>query len=218
MEDMETRMNTKMTPFQELVRNRRSVRRYLDKPVERDKVLACLEAARLAPSAENVQPWRFLVIDDPDIKQRYAAAAFSGIYGFSRFAAKAPVVIVMLARPDVLANRIGKHIQGVAFYLIDIGISGEHLALQAEELGLGTCWVGWFNARETRKFFHIPRQYKIICLMALGYPEAKPGSEKRRKKLDEIASFNRLGGPPANQMPGAALQGRHVSSGRDIPG
>lgn len=185
-------MNIKLTPFQELVRNRRSVRRYLDKPVEREKILACLEAARLAPSAENVQPWRFLVIDDPDIKQRYAATAFSGIYAFSRFAAKAPVLILIMARPDLMANRIGKRIQGVAFYLIDIGISGEHFALQAEELGLGTCWVGWFSSRATRKFFRIPRQYKIVCIMALGYPEPRPPREPKRKNLAEIAFFNRL--------------------------
>lgn len=185
-------MNIELTPFQELVRNRRSVRRYLDRPVERDKVLTCLEAARLAPSAENVQPWRFLVIDEPEIKHRYAAKAFSGIYSFSKFAVKAPVLIVILARPDLLANRIGKQIQGVSFYLIDVGISGEHLALQAQELGLGTCWVGWFNSRATRKFFHIPRQYKIVCIMTLGYPEAKAPREKMRKNLAEIAFFNRL--------------------------
>jgi len=185
-------MDIRPTPLQELIRNRRSVRRYLDKPVEREKVLACLEAARLAPSAENVQPWRFLVVDDPEVKQRFAAAAFSGIYSFSRFAAKAPVLIVILARPDLLANHIGKHIQDISFYLIDVGIAGEHLALQAEELGLGTCWIGWFNTRRTRKFFHIPRPFKIVSMMALGYHEARPTSEKKRKTLAEIAWFNRL--------------------------
>jgi nitroreductase len=193
MKDLEQMMNSQPTPFQELVRSRRSVRRYLDRPVEREKVLACLEAARLAPSAENVQPWRFLVIDDPEVKRQYAAAAFSGIYSFSRFAAKAPVLIVILARPDLLANRIGKRVQGVSFYLIDIGISGEHLALQAEELGLGTCWIGWFNSRRTRKFFRIPRQYKVVCIIALGYPEPRTPREKKRKDLTEIAFFNRLG-------------------------
>lgn len=186
-------MNTSSTPFLELVRSRRSVRRYLDRPVEREKILACLEAARLAPSAENVQPWRFVVIDDPAVKERFTAAAFSGIYSFSRFAAKAPVLVLVLARPDVLANRLGRQIQGVAFYLIDIGIAGEHLALQAEELGLGTCWVGWFNIRAVRRFFRMPHQYKPVCLMALGYPEARPLREKNRKSLNEIAWFNGLG-------------------------
>jgi nitroreductase len=181
------------TPFHELVRNRRSVRRYLEKPVRREDILACLEAARLAPSAENVQPWRFLVIDDPEIKSRFAAEAFSGIYSYTRFAGGAPVVIVILARPDIIANRIGKQIQNVSFYLIDIGIAGEHLALQAEELGLGTCWIGWFSARKARKFLRIPRKYKIVCLMTLGYYEKNPPREKKRKPLDEIVWFNRVG-------------------------
>ena len=187
-------MTIRHTPFQELVRSRRSVRRYLDRPVEREKILACLEAARLAPSAENVQPWRFLVIDDPDVKRRFAATVFSGIYSFSRFAANAPVLIVILARPDLLANRLGKQIQDVSFYLIDVGIAGEHLVLQAEELGLGTCWIGWFNSRRTRKFFRIPRQFKVVSLMALGYHEGRPAREKSRKTLAEIAWFNRLDG------------------------
>ncbi len=185
-------MNLERTPFQRLVSGRRSVRRYLDSPVEREKVLACLEAARLAPSAENVQPWRFLVIDDPDIRDRFAAAAFSGIYKFSRFAAKAPVLVLILARPDLLSNRIGMYIRKVPFYLIDIGIAGGQLSLQAEELGLGTCWIGWFNGRKTRKFFRIPRRYKIVCLMTLGHYEKKP-REKPRKNLEEIIWFNRLG-------------------------
>lgn len=180
------------TPFQELVRNRRSVRRYLDKPVEREKILACIEAARLAPSAQNVQPWRFLIIDDPEIKTKVAAEAFSGIYSFSRFAAKAPVLIAILARLDIIANRLGRKIQDVSFYLIDIGIAGGHISLQAEELGLGTCWIGWFNAGKTRKLLKIPQKYKVVCLMALGYREKRPWREKKRKSLEEIAWFNRV--------------------------
>jgi nitroreductase len=165
----------------------------LDKPVEREKILACIESARLAPSAENAQPWRFLIIDDPEVKAKFGAAAFSGIYSFSRFALKAPVLIIILARLDLVAHRLGKQIQDVSFYLIDIGIAGEHIVLQAEELGLGTCWIGWFNSRKTRKFFRIPRKYKVVCLMALGYFEKKPPQPKTRKPLDDIAWFNRVG-------------------------
>jgi len=182
-----------ISPFQQLVRSRRSIRRYLDKQVEREKVLTCIEAARLAPSADNVQPWRFLIIDDPELKTRFAEEVFSGIYFISRFAAQAPVLIMILARLDIIANRIGKQIQDVSFYLIDIGIAGEHIVLQAEELGLGTCWIGWFNARKARKFFKIPRKYKIVSLLAMGYFEKKPSKEKKRKRLEEIAWFNRIG-------------------------
>ncbi len=176
----------------ELIAQRRSIRRYLDKPVEREKILTCLEAARLAPSADNVQPWRFLVIDDLTLKDKLTKEIFSGIYSVSKFAAKAPVLIMILARLDILANRIGKQIQGVHFYLLDVGIAGEHIVLQAEELGLGTCWIGWFNSRKARKVLNIPRKYKIVSILSLGYYEQKPQKEKKRKSLEEIAWFNQI--------------------------
>ncbi|MFQ6083813.1 MAG: nitroreductase family protein [Candidatus Aminicenantia bacterium] len=181
-----------MTPLQELIRNRRSIRKYIDKPVEREKILTCLESARLAPSAENVQPWRFIVIDDPQVRENFAKEAFSGIYFPSRFVARAPVIVIILARLDIIANRIGKQIQGTSYYLIDIGIAGEHIVLQAEELGLGACWIGWFNAWKVRKFFKIPRKYKIVALITLGYYEHRPRTEKKRKKLEEIVWFNQF--------------------------
>jgi len=157
--------------FSELIQSRRSIRKYQDKPVEREKILQCIDAARLAPSAENVQPWRFIILDDPGIIKQFSTHAFSGIYSPSRFATKAPVIIVILAKLDILANRIAKQIQDIHFYFIDIGIAGEHLVLQAQELGLGTCWIGWFNPRKVRKFLKIPRTHKIISLISMGYPE-----------------------------------------------
>ena len=175
-----------------LIAQRRSIRRYLDKPIEREKILECLEAARLAPSADNIQPWRFLVIDSIDLKEKLGKKVFSGIYSVSKFAAKAPVLIVIMARLDIIANRIGKQIQGVNFYLIDVGIAGEHIVLQAEELGLGTCWVGWFNSRKVRKILDIPKKYKIVSLLSMGYYEKKPSREKKRKDLEEIAWFNKI--------------------------
>jgi len=182
------------TPFQQLVRARRSIRRYLPRPVEREKVLACLEAARLAPSASNAQVWRFLVIDDPHLKKEFAEKAFSGIYSQTKFAADAPVLILLLAKLDIITHRIGRQIQKVPFFLIDIGIAGEHLVLQAEELGLGTCWIGWFHTRKARAFFKIPRKYKIVSLLAMGYPEKKAVGEKKRKLLEDIAWFNSFKG------------------------
>jgi len=179
--------------FQQLVQNRRSIRKYLEKPVEREKVLTCLEAARMAPSADHVQPWRFLVIDEPELKRKFTDKIFSGIYSSTKFAAKAPVIIVMLAKLDVVANRIGKQIQGIHYYFIDMGIAGEHIVLQAEELGLGTCWIGWFSTRKTRKLLNIPRKYKIVSLLSIGYCESRPTKEKKRKSLSEIAWFNKIG-------------------------
>jgi len=182
------------SPLQRLIRDRRSIRRYQVKPVEREKIEICLEAARLAPSAENAQTWRFLVIDEPELKARFAKVAFSGIYANCRFAADAPVLILILAKIDFLTNRLGKQIQGIPFFLLDIGIAGEHFVLQAEELGLGSCWLGWFDVRKARRFFKIPRRYKVAALISLGYAERKPSREQVRKPLAQIAWYNRFEG------------------------
>jgi nitroreductase len=178
--------------FLELVKSRISIRRFSERPVTREDIEICLEAARVAPSAENAQPWRFVVIDDPAIKDPFARQVFSGIYGVSKFAARAPVLIIILAKLNVITHRIGRQIQNVSFHLIDIGIAGEHLILQAEELGLGTCWIGWFDVRKARKFFKVPKKYRIISLIALGHYDEKSTRERKRKPHNEIIFYNRM--------------------------
>jgi len=178
------------TPFQRILGGRRSIRRYLETPVEPEKLRACLEAARVAPSAHNVQPWRFIVVDEPGLKDRLAAAAFSGIYAGSKFAARAPVLLVLLAKPGGAAVRAGSKLLGVPFHFLDMGIAGEHIVLQAEELGLATCWMGWFDHRRVRKALAIPRGFKIVALMPLGYAEKRPVREPPRRTLEEIVTFN----------------------------
>ena len=183
-------MSTEATPLQKLIRQRRSIRRFLSTPVEKEKLQACLEAARIAPSAHNAQSWRFLIIDDPEVKTKFAETAFSGIYKMTQFAAQAPVLVLVLAELDLLANRIGRRVQGVSFYLLDLGIAGEHFVLQAEELGLSTCWIGWFNMRRARRFFKIPRKFKVVALFALGYAASRPPRDGVRKPIEEIVRFN----------------------------
>ncbi len=183
-----------MSSFLDLVKARRSVRRYLPQSVDREHIKTCLEAARLAPSAHNVQPWRFLVVDDPLLKGTLCAGAFSWPYSLSKFASKAPVIVVILARPDLLAGRLGSQIQGTRYYLIDVGIAGEHFVLAAEELGLGTCWIGWFHKRKVRKILGIPRNHEIVAMLSLGHIEKKPSRQRELKDLEDIAWFNRVGG------------------------
>jgi nitroreductase len=190
----ETNAAVEETALQKILRRRRSIRRYLETPVEPGKVRICLEAARIAPSSHNAQPWRFVVIDDPAIKQRLAAAAFSGIYAGSKFAAKAPVLVVLLAKRDLVAHHLGARFQRVPYFLIDMGIAGEHFVLQAEELGLATCWMGWINYRRIRKVLKVPRKFTIVAMMPLGYAEKRPQREPPRRTLDEIAFFNRVPG------------------------
>ncbi|MBN1351357.1 nitroreductase family protein [candidate division KSB1 bacterium] len=181
---------TDISAFQHLVQTRRSIRRYIDKPVEREKILACIDAARLAPSAENLQPWRFIVIDDPQVKADFCDAAFSGIYRMSRWACKAPIIVAMLVEMDVLVNRLGKQVQGTQYYLLDSGIAGEHFVLQAHELQLGTCWIGWFNAKKARKFFGLSKKYRAVALFSMGYYDSLPGRQRRLLDREAIVAFN----------------------------
>ncbi|HDQ45507.1 MAG TPA: hypothetical protein ENN17_08435 [bacterium] len=183
-----------MADIRHVIEARRSVRRFDPRPVERDKIRLCLEAARLAPSAENSQPWRFLVLDDPDRIRDFSSRVFSGLYAPTRWAAKAPVLIVILAELDFLANRAGKFITGVPYYLIDVGIAGEHLVLRAESLGLGTCWIGWMDMRKARRFFGLPRRIRVCGVIAMGYPDSSVRKKtKKRKALDEIVRWNGWG-------------------------
>jgi len=175
----------------DLIRHRKSVREFLSKPVEREKIMMCLEAARLAPSTSNSQPWRFIVVDDEPLKNKLCKAAFGGIYFINSFCKTAPVMVVIISEKSKFLTRIGAMFRGTKYYLIDIGIAGEHFVLEAEDLGLGTCWVGWFNERRVKSVLDIPRHKKIDILIALGYYDReKLGPEHGREPMEKMASFN----------------------------
>jgi len=175
----------------DLIKHRKSVRDFLDKPVEREKIIMCLEAARLAPSASNSQPWRFIVVDGKQLKDKLCDAAFSGIYWINSFCKTAPVMVVVISEKSKFLARIGGMFRGTKYYLIDIGIACEHFVLEAEDLGLGTCWIGWFNERAVKSILNIPENKKIDILIALGYYDReKLGPEHGREPINEIVSFN----------------------------
>jgi len=175
-----------------VILERHSVRRFDPRPVEREKILACVEAARLAPSAENAQPCRFIILDDPEIRKTFGEAAFSGLYRASRWALNAPVIVVIAVEKTLTAGRLGPWIQGTPYYYIDVGIAGEHFVLQAQALGLGTCWIGWFDSRKAGKNLRLPRSVMVAQLIAAGYPSAEGnGREKRRKPIGQIVVWNR---------------------------
>jgi len=176
--------------FIDVVKRRRSIRSFLNRPVERNKLDLCLEAARLAPSACNAQPWKFLVFDDPVKREAICRAACSGIYRTSGFVSGAPVVILALNTKGKLLPDLAGRFQGKHYPLIDLGIAGEHLVLQAVELGLGTCWVGWFNARAVSRLLGLPKKEKPVALIPLGYPAEEESTRTPRQSLEEISSFN----------------------------
>ena len=182
----------------DLIKHRRSVRNFLDKPVEREKIMTCLEAARLAPSACNAQPWKFIVVDDEEVRDKLCHAAFGGIYSTNSFCKKAPVIVVVISGRRRFLTAISRYVaaaggtlRGTKYYLVDMGIAGEHFVLQAEELGLGTCWIGWFNERAVKRVLSIPRYEKIDIVIALGYGNKKKSpSQHSRSPMNRIVSFN----------------------------
>jgi len=175
----------------DLLRHRVSVREFRDIPVKRDKIVVCLEAARLAPSACNSQPWKFIVVDDRDLKDKLCEDAFGGIYYMNAFCKTAPVIVAVVSEKSKFLARIGGMYRGTKYYLIDIGIAIEHFVLQAEDLGLGTCWIGWFNELAVKSILKVPKEKKIDILIALGYCDrAAVNQEHDREPIQNIFTFN----------------------------
>ncbi|HUW71640.1 MAG TPA: nitroreductase family protein [Candidatus Humimicrobiaceae bacterium] len=164
----------------EAIKNRYSCRSYKTEPVPEEKLKKILEAARLAPSAHNKQEWKFIVVRD--VKKRAEVAEAVG----QSFIAEAPIIIVAVATaPERLMS------SGNLAYAIDLAIAVEHIALQATEEGLGTCWIGAFSQEKVKKVLKIPEEYKVVVLMPLGY-SAEKGKIKSRKSLEEIISYDKF--------------------------
>lgn len=172
--------------FSELANKRQSDRQYQQKPVDRALLLQCLEAARVAPSACNSQPWKFVVVDEPSLVSEMASAA-AGM-GMNKFAFQAPVIVAVVLEKMNLTARIGSVIKDKEYSLLDVGIAVEHFCLQASELGLGTCILGWFDEKKVRKLLKIERR-RVPLLITVGYPDG-PVRKKVRKKLDEMSCWN----------------------------
>lgn len=175
--------------FIELVKSRKSVRGYLDRPVSRELIERCLEAARFAPSACNSQPWHFIVVESRKIKERLVNRAFSGVYSINSFVKDAAAFLVVVREPSLWMARLAGRFRGIQYSLIDIGIAVEHFVLEATELGLGTCWLGWFNEGEVKKVLRIPKERKVDIIVSIGYPKEQDKYPIHRKNIQDIAEF-----------------------------
>lgn len=166
--------------FLELVQTRRSLRAYLDKPVEQEKLEYVLECARLAPSWKNMQCWRFIAVDDA--AGRAALADSMGESNPGRKAlTSAPLVIVLCAVPKESEVWEGKD-----FMMLDAGLAMEHLILAATEQGLGTCWQGLFKEEKVKKSLNIPDDVRVVAMTPLGYA-AEERRPRPRKGTADIA-------------------------------
>ena len=164
--------------FLDVVRERRSIRKYRPDPIPQAKMDQVLEAARLAPSWANSQCWSFVVVTDPKAKRRLAEAG-------NEWIEHAPAIVAACA--DMKRSGMKKD---QAYYLVDVGIAMEHLVLAATDQGLGTCWIGWFDEDKAKKALGVPKDMRVVALTPLGYPDEKPEARPRRS-LGEIVYRDR---------------------------
>lgn len=175
--------------FIELVRKRKSTRKYSSKPIPDTILDKCMDTARLAPSACNSQPWKFIVVKAKPLKERIIRECFNGVYAINSFVKKAQVLVVVVRQKASYKSRLGGKFRNVDYSLIDIGIACDHLTLQAEELGVGSCWIGWFNEKALKNILNISEKDKIDVMLSLGYPEEEYIKPKKRKTLEETREF-----------------------------
>jgi nitroreductase len=181
----------------EAIRTRRSIRKYIDKPVEDEKLQSVLESVRMAPSWANYQCWRMVVIRDKSLKQRISELSYVESFfapkGYKsnpsmKALAEAPVVIVLCADPGQSGVLWGQN-----YYLVDIGLAAQNLMLAAKDQGLGTVFVGVYDEEKLKSLLNIPEAIRIVGLFPLGYPAGDPKEGPARKPLQDICFHEQWG-------------------------
>lgn len=172
-----------------LIKSRQSDRKYLDRSVEREKIDRITEAGRLSPSACNGQPWHFIVVDEPAVRDKVAAATESQVLRMNTFVREAPVLIVVLRGKSNFNSRAGDLIKQKDYSLIDIGIATASMVYQATAEGLGTCIIGWVDDKRIRKVLGIPASKKVELVISVGYADSR-SRDKSRKPPGEVITFN----------------------------
>jgi len=168
----------------EAIEKRRSIRNYESTPVPKEKLEKILEAARLAPSASNLQPWHFIVVTDAEKREALSGGMFA------KFLKQSPVVIAACGDEETAPK----------WYAIDVAIAVENMVLAATGEGLGTCWIGSFDENQVRDILKIPKNLRVIVLLAVGYPSDKESPTpkvlrvvRKRKPLEEIVGLEEYG-------------------------
>ncbi len=179
-----------MNTFLELAHNRQSDRAYLDKPVEQEKIDRIIEAARLAPSACNAQPWKLVIVQDPVKRNAIADASSTKILAMNHFSKQAPLQFVLIEEPGNFTSKFGSWIKGKHFPEYDLGIVASHICLAAADEGLGSCILGWLNEEKVRKILSVPNKKRVAMVVLVGYT-AQPPRKKVRKPIHQLVSYER---------------------------
>ncbi|MCP9610993.1 nitroreductase family protein [Coprobacter tertius] len=177
--------------FLELAEKRQSDRAFdPERKIEPEKIKRILEAARIAPSACNAQPWHFIVVNNPELKNKIADATSTKVLGMNHFTKQAPVHILIVEENANFTSNIGSWVKNKHFPYIDIGIAAAHITLAAAAEGIGSCIIGWFDEKNIKKLLGIPSSKRILLDILLGY-STQEHRNKKRKLSDEIITYNR---------------------------
>ena len=170
--------------FTQIAQNRQSCRSYdPSRPVEQEKLDAILESTRLSPSACNGQPYHLTLCRGETAKA--VAAATTGM-GMNKFAAQAPVLIVISEKPYVKSAALGAKLKGNDYRSIDIGIAAAYLTAEAAAQGLGSCILGWFDDEKIRALCDLDAPVRLV--ITLGYPKDETLRPKKRRELSQLVS------------------------------
>ena len=172
----------------EVIKKRRSIRNYKDIPVEEDKIIKIIEAAILAPSASNGQPWRFIAVKDKNLLTKIVKETLGVI---NQWAISAPLIIVGCSvKTSIITHYFGEVASGIKYHILDMGIALEHTVLEAEELGLSSCWIGWFNEKRIKGILNINPAWRVVSLITIGYSdESYSHAPRKRLALDKILTI-----------------------------
>ena len=178
-----------MTELLKIMQQRQSCRSFADKKVEDEKIVACVHAASLAPSACNTQPYHFYICNTPETVA--AAAEFIRGEKVNSWVGEAAAFAIVTQEHAELPSHIVANVAWKDFRPFDIGLTLENFCLEATEQGLGTCILGCFNEEKLKERFHIPSPKKIALIVALGYPADPAVREKKRRPLEETITYLR---------------------------
>jgi len=166
----------------EVLKKRRSIRKYQRKPVEKVKITKVLEAARLGPSAANKQPCHFIIVEDPKMKKGLGIS-----YNADEFV-KAPLIIVLCIDPEQAWCRDGDNEE---YWKVDAAIALQNLILAATDLGLGTCWIAAFKESEAKMTLNVPEHIRIVAMTPVGYSDEEKGVVTDRKPLSQFLHYDK---------------------------
>lgn len=176
--------------FKELLLKRESTRNYIDKKVEREKIIECIEAGRVAPSACNAQPWKFIIVDEDSKVKELSKCIYDPVIGMNKFALQAPAFIIAVREKRNLTSKIGEIVKKKDFTSLDMGMAVENICLYATYIGLGTCIIGWFKEKGIRKILNIPKDKEVDLIISIGYSGDEKPRKKVRKNINDIMGVN----------------------------